>query len=145
MTRSSAQAQQAHSNGRAPPFLAAIGARPAPSIERLFGHTGPMSARGRPVLAPPDELTPRSWLGALLGPSLPNASCSGQAPRWDSDQLPHESTQQMRERLHEARLVCRGCPVREPCTVMAADDPNAYGVRGDMTYGRPGRRRPQAA
>ncbi|WP_368410413.1 WhiB family transcriptional regulator [Corynebacterium sp.] len=57
--------------------------------------------------------------------SLTGASCAGHSPLFDAD-IQGETKQQREARHHQARTICRHCPVLTQCTAVAGRLPQDH-------------------
>lgn len=71
----------------------------------------------------------KTALTALVDPRLNGAACTGKAPLFDPKGA-HESRDNFRHRIAEARAHCQACPIRDTCAQIIAATPktNRHGV-----------------
>ncbi|WP_168168148.1 WhiB family transcriptional regulator [Corynebacterium sp. MSK032] len=78
--------------------------------------------------------------------SLAGAACAGYSPLFDSD-VNGESKEQREARHHQARSICRQCPVLTECTTTAGTLPKDHrqGIWAGMWIDEPTRHKGTAA
>ncbi len=64
--------------------------------------------------------TIRALVADLADPRLSGAACAGQAPLFDAE-VPGETETARADRWSAAVRICRRCPVRADCTIVAAE------------------------
>lgn len=116
-----------------PPFLiSTLGAAVPDSVRRPRRSSREVLGAVRAIVSPTITADPR----------LAGAACRGLAPWFDAD-VPGESETGRADRQAAAARVCRRCPVRADCTIVAAElGRSVTGVWAGQVFGPAGGVRP---